>query len=97
MSLLVSSASAIRRSLHPSSLAKHAIKQVDGLPSNAGIDVWDSFAPWVPQQINAYHAIRQRSSILLEADTVHLARLREGLNGAGKGLDGAISFLDVAG
>lgn len=30
---------------------KHAVKQVDRLMSNAGIDVWDSFARWVPQQV----------------------------------------------
>ena len=32
-------------------VTKHAIKQVDRLMSNAGIDVWDSFARWVPHQI----------------------------------------------
>ena len=30
---------------------KHAIKQVDRLMSNAGIDVWASFARWIPRQI----------------------------------------------
>src|SRR4051794_33699642 len=30
---------------------KHAIKQVDRLLSNEGIDVWDSFARWVAHQI----------------------------------------------
>ena len=30
---------------------KHAIKQVDRLLSNEGIDVWDSFTRWVPHQI----------------------------------------------
>ncbi len=30
---------------------KHAIKQVDRLMSNTGIDVWASFARWVPRQI----------------------------------------------
>jgi Transposase DDE domain len=34
-------------------LTKHAVKQVDRLMSNAGIDVWDSFARWVPQQVGA--------------------------------------------
>src|SRR4051794_2064913 len=34
-------------------VTKHAIKQVDRLLSNAGIDVWDSFARWVPRQIGA--------------------------------------------
>ena len=34
-------------------VTKHAVKQVDRLLSNPGIDVWDSFARWVPQQIGA--------------------------------------------
>jgi len=33
------------------SVTKHAIKQVDRMLSNKGIDVWDSFARWVPHQI----------------------------------------------
>jgi hypothetical protein len=32
---------------------KHAVKQVDRLMSNNGIDVWDSFARWVPRQVGA--------------------------------------------
>ena len=32
-------------------VTKHAVKQVDRLLSNNGIDVWDSFARWVPQQL----------------------------------------------
>jgi Transposase DDE domain len=32
-------------------VTKHAIKQVDRLLSNNGIDVWDSFARWVPHQM----------------------------------------------
>ena len=32
-------------------VTKHAVKQVDRLLSNSGIDVWDSFARWVPHQI----------------------------------------------
>ena len=32
-------------------VTKHAIKQVDRMLSNNGIDVWDSFARWVPQQL----------------------------------------------
>ena len=32
-------------------ITKHAVKQVDRLLSNNGIDVWDSFAHWVPHQI----------------------------------------------
>src|ERR1700760_4940611 len=38
-------------------VTKHAIKQVDRLMSNGGIDVWDSFARWVPQQIGAQRDI----------------------------------------
>ena len=34
-------------------VTKHAIKQVDRLLSNNGIDVWDSFARWVPHQVAA--------------------------------------------
>src|SRR3954453_767161 len=34
-------------------ITKHAIKQVDRLLSNHGIDLWESFARWVPQQIGA--------------------------------------------
>ena len=34
-------------------VTKHAVKQVDRLMSNAGIDVWDSFARWVPRQVGA--------------------------------------------
>ena len=32
-------------------VTKHAIKQVDRLLSNAGIDVWESFARWVPHLV----------------------------------------------
>ena len=32
---------------------KHAVKQVDRLMSNGGIDVWDSFVCWAPHQIGA--------------------------------------------
>jgi hypothetical protein len=38
-------------------VTKHAVKQVDRLLSNDGIDVWDSFARWVPHQIGARHDI----------------------------------------
>jgi hypothetical protein len=34
-------------------VTKHAVKQVDRLLSNVGLDVWDSFARWVPQQVGA--------------------------------------------
>ena len=36
---------------------KHAVKQVDRLLSNDGIDVWDSFARWVPHQIGKHREI----------------------------------------
>lgn len=36
---------------------KHAIKQVDRLLSNRGIDVWASFAHWVPQRVGAQKKI----------------------------------------
>ena len=32
-------------------VTRHAVKPVDRLMSNAGIDVWDSFARWVPPQM----------------------------------------------
>jgi Transposase DDE domain len=32
-------------------VTKHAVKQVDRLLSNNGINVWDSFAHWVPHQL----------------------------------------------
>ena len=41
---------------------KHAVKQVDRLLSNEGIDVWDSFARWVPRQIG------ERRDILVAMD-----------------------------
>jgi hypothetical protein len=43
-------------------VTKHAVKQVDRLMSNQGIDVWDSFARWVP------HQIAGRSDILVAMD-----------------------------
>ncbi len=36
---------------------KHAIKQVDRLFSNRGIDVWTSFAHWVPHRVGAQKKI----------------------------------------
>src|SRR3981081_2508820 len=38
-------------------VTKHAIKQVDRLMSNDGIDVWDSFARWVPEQVGAQRCV----------------------------------------
>ncbi|WP_191086069.1 IS4 family transposase [Roseococcus microcysteis] len=46
---------------------KHAVKQVDRLMSNAGIDVWDSFARWVPQQVGP------RPDILVAMDWTEFA------------------------
>ena len=43
-------------------VTKHAVKQVDRLLSNDGIDVWDSFARWVPHQIGG------RRNILVAMD-----------------------------
>jgi hypothetical protein len=43
-------------------VTKHAVKQVDRLLSNDGIDVWDSFAHWVPHQIGT------RQDILVAMD-----------------------------
>jgi hypothetical protein len=40
-------------------VTKHAIKQVDRLMRNAGVDVWDGFSRWAPQQIG------DRSDILV--------------------------------
>lgn len=38
-------------------MSKHAIKQVDRLFSNQGVDVWESFAHWVPRQVGVQEAI----------------------------------------
>jgi hypothetical protein len=43
-------------------VTKHAVKRVERLLSNAGIDVWDSFARWVPQQVG------ERPDILVAMD-----------------------------
>jgi Transposase DDE domain len=43
-------------------VTKHAIKQVDRMLSNNGIDVWDSFACWVAHQIG------ERRDILVAMD-----------------------------
>ena len=43
-------------------VTKHAIKQVDRMLSNNGIDVWDSFACWVAHQIG------ERRDILVARD-----------------------------
>ena len=48
-------------------VTKHAVKQVDRLLSNAGLDVWDSFARWVPHQIG------ERRDILVAMDWTEFA------------------------
>jgi hypothetical protein len=48
-------------------VTKHAIKQVDRLLSNNGINVWDSFARWVPYQIG------ERRDILVAMDWTDFA------------------------
>ena len=50
-------------------VTKHAIKQVDRLLSNNGINVWESFARWVP------HLVGSRSDIVVAA-VVPLAKPR---------------------
>jgi hypothetical protein len=48
-------------------VSKHAIKQVDRLLSNEGIDVWDCFARWVPYQIG------ERRNLLVAMDWTDFA------------------------
>ena len=43
-------------------VTKHAIKQVDRLLGNGGIDVWESFARWVP------HLVGSRTDIVVAMD-----------------------------
>ena len=38
-------------------LAKHAVKQIDRLLSNAGIEIWSLFAHWVPYVVGARQSI----------------------------------------
>ena len=49
-------------------VTKHAIKQVDRLLSNQNIDVWDSFARWVP------HLIGARKEIVVAMDWTEFDR-----------------------
>jgi hypothetical protein len=49
-------------------VTKHAIKQVDRLLSNQGIDVWDSFAHWVP------HVVGARRQVLVAMDWTEFDR-----------------------
>jgi hypothetical protein len=46
---------------------KHAVKQVDRLLSNKGIDVWRAFAKWVPYVVGA------RTSVVLAMDWTDFA------------------------
>jgi hypothetical protein len=48
-------------------VTKHAVKQVDRLLSNEGIDVWDCFARWVPYQIG------ERRNLLVAMDWTDFA------------------------
>lgn len=48
-------------------VTKHAIKQVDRMLSNHGIDVWDSFARWVRHQIG------ERRDVLVAMDWTDFA------------------------
>ena len=48
-------------------VTKHAVKQVDRLMSNAGIEVWESFARWVAHQVGA------RPEILVAMDWTDFA------------------------
>src|SRR6202789_1142993 len=43
-------------------VTKHAIRQVDRLLGNVGIDVWESFARWVP------HLVGSRTDIVVAMD-----------------------------
>src|SRR3954467_8838589 len=43
----------IGKSLAQALLPKHAIKQVDRLLSNPGIEAWDVFATWVPEMVGS--------------------------------------------
>src|ERR1700688_384194 len=49
-------------------VTKHAIKQVDRLLSNSGIDVWESFALWAP------HLVGSRNDIVLAMDSTDFDR-----------------------
>lgn len=39
-------------------VTQHAVKPVDRLMSNKGIDVWESFARWVPHRVGSQRDIR---------------------------------------
>src|SRR5918993_3819833 len=43
----------IGKSLAQALLPKHAVKQVDRLLSNPGIEAWDIFATWVPEMVGS--------------------------------------------
>src|SRR4029450_662005 len=46
-------------------LTKHAVKQVDRLLSNPGIEAWDIFATWVPEMVGS------RTDIVVAMDLTH--------------------------
>ena len=60
----IGAALAHARGLYP----KHAVKQVDRLLSNKGIDVWGAFAKWVPNVVGA------RTEVVLAMDWTDFAR-----------------------
>ncbi len=60
----IGAALAHARGLYP----KHAVKQVDRLLSNKGIDVWGAFAKWVPYVVGA------RTEVVLAMDWTDFAR-----------------------
>jgi hypothetical protein len=59
---MIGQALAPARGLVTKHATKHAIKQVDRLLSNSGIDVWESFARWVP------HLVGSRNDIVVAMD-----------------------------
>lgn len=54
----IGKALAVAAGLHP----RHAVKQVDRLLSNGGVDVWQLFASWVP------HVVGDREEIVVALD-----------------------------
>ena len=49
-------------------LSKHGVKQVDRLPSNQGIDVWEFFGDWIPYLVGA------RTEVVVAMDWTSFAR-----------------------
>ena len=54
----------------PGGLSKHAIKQVDRLPSNPGIDTKELFARWVPYIVGA----RENIEVAMEWTSMPITR-----------------------